>query len=63
MISDFEFLSDSNDVYQNDDFLQLTQAWVNEKGAPEILNYEHHLVQNLLEMIETQVSFFSIVHI
>ena len=58
MLSDPDFLLDSfaePESYENDDFTRLCQAWVNEKCAPELLAFEEQLVENLLEMVETQV--------
>lgn len=34
---------------------QLTQVWMNERNAPELLFYERHLVEPLIEAVETQV--------
>jgi hypothetical protein len=68
MLSDMDFGDDDDvlghlkysnakepQVYKNDDFEQLCEAWVNEKCAPDILRYEHDLLTDLLEMVDTQV--------
>lgn len=34
---------------------QLTQLWMNERNAPELLSYERYLVEPLIEAIEVQV--------
>jgi hypothetical protein len=34
---------------------RLTQAWINERSAPEILPYEGALITNLMEMVDAQV--------
>jgi hypothetical protein len=47
-------------VYKNDDFERLCEAWVNEKCAPDILGYERDLVTDLLEMVEMQVRLFNL---
>ncbi|TPX31344.1 hypothetical protein SmJEL517_g05305 [Synchytrium microbalum] len=41
-------------TYANDDVKSLTQAWVNERCAPEVLPYEDGLMTNLMEMLEVQ---------
>ncbi|KAI8821680.1 uncharacterized protein EV422DRAFT_427775 [Fimicolochytrium jonesii] len=57
--SPFEFdeeLEDPSTSYFNDDVRTLTQWWVNERCAPEILPYQDELVRSLLEMVEAQTS-------
>ncbi|GAA5813143.1 hypothetical protein MFLAVUS_006613 [Mucor flavus] len=36
---------------------QLTQLWMNERNAPELLFYERYLVEPLIEAIEVQAEF------
>lgn len=33
----------------------LTQAWIDERTAPEILPYKHHLVEGLIERLDEKV--------
>lgn len=40
-----------------DTVANLTQAWINERNAPELLPYKRYLVEPLLKAIEDQVSF------
>ena len=42
------------ETYVNDDYEKLVRAWINEKCAPELLQYQELLVLNLLEMCEMQ---------
>ena len=35
-----------------------SQAWINERTAPEILKYERVLVESLIELLEDQVILF-----
>ncbi|KND01198.1 DNA replication protein SLD5 [Spizellomyces punctatus DAOM BR117] len=52
---DFLLSSDGESTsYFNDDVKALTQSWINERCAPEILPYQEHLVNNLLEMLNAQ---------
>ncbi|TPX69018.1 hypothetical protein SpCBS45565_g02732 [Spizellomyces sp. 'palustris'] len=52
---DFLLSNDSESAtYFNDDVKALTQWWINERCAPEILPYQEHLVNNLLEMLNAQ---------
>ncbi|KAJ3015166.1 hypothetical protein HKX48_004747 [Thoreauomyces humboldtii] len=46
---------DPSNGYFNDDVKMLTQCWVNERFAPELLNYQDELVNSLMEMLEAQV--------
>ncbi|TPX56638.1 hypothetical protein PhCBS80983_g04388 [Powellomyces hirtus] len=57
--STFTFsLNDDNDeddtTYFNDDIRSLTQWWINERCAPELLMYQADLVESLMEMMEAQ---------
>ncbi|KAI8591022.1 hypothetical protein BDZ88DRAFT_450703 [Geranomyces variabilis] len=47
---------DDNDGYFNDDIKSLTQCWINERCAPELLPYADDLVRGLMEMIEAQAA-------
>ncbi|KAI9017812.1 hypothetical protein BC832DRAFT_589058 [Gaertneriomyces semiglobifer] len=53
-----EFLTPSSDVstFYNDDIASLTQVWINERCAPEILPFEDALVSNLMEMLDAQAA-------
>lgn len=42
-----------------DTVANLTQAWINERNAPELLPYKRYLVEPLLKAIEDQVSFLA----
>ena len=48
-----EFLSEKEEE-DEDDYVLLKQAWVNELSAPELLPYCHTHVDNLLEQIQHQ---------
>ncbi|KAI9209470.1 uncharacterized protein BJ171DRAFT_620932 [Polychytrium aggregatum] len=50
---------DQDAVYENDDCKVLTQAWINERCAPELLPFETQVVANLTEMIEAQTECIS----
>lgn len=55
-IDDFTFSSDTvADTYFNDDVQALTQWWINERCAPELLPYQKELVLSLMEMLDAQV--------
>ncbi|KAJ3162834.1 GINS complex subunit [Geranomyces michiganensis] len=47
---------DDLDGYFNDDIKSLTQCWINERCAPELLPYADDLVRGLMEMIEAQAA-------
>ena len=61
---EFEFSADlltGDDLNEDDvgdellrDVRKLKQAWINEKVCPELLQYEHEVVETLLEQIENQ---------
>jgi hypothetical protein len=51
-----EWLADEEE-YTNNDVELFTIAWVNEKNCPELLKYQEILVLNLMEMLESQVTF------
>ncbi|KAI8328015.1 hypothetical protein BC941DRAFT_445808 [Chlamydoabsidia padenii] len=39
-----------------DSIVILTRLWMNERNAPELLPYQKHLIDNLIEMIEAQAN-------
>ncbi|CAO3592006.1 unnamed protein product [Absidia cylindrospora] len=42
--------------YTVDSIESLTRSWMNERNAPELLPYEKHLVDTLIEMVEDQAN-------
>lgn len=69
-MNDFHFSDHGYGATHNDPELEdldsinyvshLTQAWINERAAPDILQYEQLAVDGLLAKIEEQVSFGAI---
>eukprot|EP01135_Chromosphaera_perkinsii_P005524 Nk52_evm73s352 gene=Nk52_evmTU73s352 len=53
---DFGDLLDEDDVHEEmlKDLRRLKQAWINEKVCPELLPFEHEVVENMSEQIENQ---------
>ncbi|KAJ2701354.1 hypothetical protein FB645_004664 [Coemansia sp. IMI 203386] len=49
---DDESASDSDDLVE-DDLSILQRAWINERGAPELLEYEGAALENLMELVES----------
>ncbi|KAJ3052850.1 GINS complex subunit, partial [Rhizoclosmatium hyalinum] len=45
---------DTTDTIDTDDIQLLTQAWINERGAPEILAFEGQVIDRLLELLRAQ---------
>lgn len=60
-----KFLSpdESQQTYDNDDCRSLTQWWINERFAPELLPYQGDFVANLMEMVEAQVMSWFLMHL
>ncbi|KAJ2777918.1 GINS complex subunit [Coemansia javaensis] len=46
--------SSVGDDAEDDDLSVLMRAWVNERGAPELLEYEGAALENLMELVEFQ---------
>ncbi|KAJ1965043.1 GINS complex subunit [Dipsacomyces acuminosporus] len=46
--------ADEGDEVMEDDLSILTRAWINERNAPEILEYEGAAIENLFELVDFQ---------